>query len=257
MLGPVLGIIAAVGVIYYFLFRETRVDPDKPFPVKWKRILEDNVAFYNELNQVDKDRFETAIRQFFADVKITGVKTRVKLLDKLLVASSAVIPMFGFPDWRYRNINEVLLYKGRFSRDMDTEAKKRDVLGMVGNGSMQRMMILSKPDLRRGFKNKSSKKNVGIHEFVHLVDKADGAVDGVPEVIVPDEYTEPWLQLMHREIQAIENDESDINPYAATSEAEFLSVVSEYLFSRPQLFEKKHPKLYALMEKMYRQELAA
>ena len=257
MLGPVLGIVAAVGVIYFFLFRNPRVDPDKPFPKKWKRILEDHVDFYNDLTQPEKHRFETAIRQFLADVKVTGVKTRVKTLDRLLVAASAVIPMFGFPDWRYRNINEVLLYKGRFNYDLDTEAKKRNVLGMVGNGSMQRMMVLSKEALRRGYKNKTSKKNVGIHEFVHLVDKADGAVDGVPEVIIPDEFTEPWLQLMHREIQAIENDESDINPYATTSEAEFLSVVSEYLFSRPQLFEKKHPKLYALMEKMYRQELAA
>ena len=256
MLGPVLGILAAVGVIFYFLFRNPRVDPDKPFPKKWRRMLQNHVAFYNDLNQAEKNRFETAVRQFLADVRVKGVKTRATQLDKLLVAASAVIPLFGFPGWRYNNLNEVLLYPGNFDRDFDTDAKKKDVLGMVGNGSMQRMMVLSRPALRRGFKNKTSKKNVGIHEFVHLVDKADGATDGLPEEIIPDEYVKPWLRLMHEEIKAIENDDSDINPYAATSEAEFLSVTTEYLFSRPHLFEKKHPKLYAIMEKMYNQDLS-
>jgi uncharacterized protein YecA (UPF0149 family) len=37
--------------------------------------------------------------------------------------------------------------------------------------------------------------------------------------------------------------------------AEFFSVVSEYFFERPKLLAKKHPELYALLEKIFKQEM--
>ena len=119
---------------------------------------------------------------------------------------------------------------------------------------MNRLMILSLPALHQGFENEKSKNNVGIHEFVHLIDKADGMTDGIPESLMQKQYVLPWLKLVHQEIEKIKENESDINPYGATSEVEFLSVVSEYFFNRPDLFEEKHPALYQLMTKIYRQQ---
>ena len=113
------------------------------------------------------------------------------------------------------------------------------------------------PALHQSFENQHSKDHVGIHEFVHLLDKADGATDGVPEVLMQSQYTIPWLKMMHQHIQAIKEDDSDINAYGATNEAEFLSVVSEYFFTQPQQLEKKHPELYQLLEKVFRQDPAA
>ncbi len=113
-------------------------------------------------------------------------------------------------------------------------------------------MILSKPALHRGFEDKHSKSNVGIHEFIHLLDKADGEIDGIPEVIMEQQYVIPWLKLMHDEIEEIKSRQSDINPYGATNKAEFFSVASEYFFNRPLLFEKKNPELFELMEKVFR-----
>jgi len=52
---------------------------------------------------------------------------------------------------------------------------------MVGNGPLHGKMALSKPHLHLGFKNSRDKHNVGIHEFVHLIDMADGNCDGFPE----------------------------------------------------------------------------
>lgn len=37
---------------------------------------------------------------------------------------------------------------------------------------------------------------------------------------------------------------SDINPYALTSNAEFLAVVSEYFFDNPEKMKSRHPELY-------------
>ena len=65
----------------------------------------------------------------------------------------------------------------------------RNTLGMVGNGPMQRVMILSKPALHAGFADEMGKEHTGIHEFVHLLDKEDGDVDGLPETLLNRKYT--------------------------------------------------------------------
>ncbi len=236
---------------WYLLFRRKKISTDV-FPKNWKEYLENEVLFYRNLKTPDKNRFEQSILAFLDKVTITGVGTEVDDRDRLLVATSAVIPLFGFPGWSYRNLNEVLLYEGKFNRDYQTEGGDRNILGMVGSGEMNRMMILSKPELHRGYTNHTGKSNVGIHEFVHLLDKADGTTDGLPEVLMQHQFSIPWLKRIHKEIKEIHQGRSDINPYGATNEAEFLSVVSEYFFTQPQLLEKKHPELFNMLEKIYR-----
>ena len=46
----------------------------------------------------------------------------------------------------------------------------KNILGMVGLKHLRGVMILSKPSLLAGFDIPSSKDNVGIHEFTHLVE---------------------------------------------------------------------------------------
>lgn len=223
------------------------------FPTAWRPILDEKVAFYHQLTTSEKVRFEKNILHFLDEVRITGVGTEIDDTDRLMVSASAVIPLFGFPGWSYRKLNEVILYEGSFNRDYETKyGEERNILGMVGGG-MNSTMILSKPALRRGFENRQSSQNVGIHEFVHLLDRADGAVDGIPEVLVQQPFLIPWMKMIHREIKEIQTGASDINPYGSTNEAEFFSVVSEYFFKQPHLLEKRHPQLFAMLEKVFRQ----
>lgn len=240
-----------VFLVWRLWFYKKNIDLND-FNDTWRNILNKEVSFYAELSMTEKQRFEEELLYFFEEVTITGVKIEIDDTDRLLVGASAVIPLFGFHELRYRNINEVLLYQGSFNDDHQTEGKGRNILGKVGKGNMNRLMILSLPALRAGFKNENSATNVGIHEFVHLIDMADGVVDGIPESLMQKQYVAPWLKLMHREIESIKKNKSDINPYGATSEIEFLSVASEYFFNNPDKFQDKHPELYSLMKKMYR-----
>jgi hypothetical protein len=222
----------------------------------WSPILTEHVWFYQQLQPPGKIRFEESVQQFLDEVRITGVGTEVEDLDRLLVAASAVIPLFGFPGWHYSKLNEVILYEGSFNQDYQTgQGEERNILGLVGGNGMTGTMILSKPALRLGFEQHNSNNNVGIHEFVHLLDRADGATDGVPESLLQQPYVIPWIKLMHQEITSIQEGGSDVNPYGSTNEAEFLSVISEYFFQQPHLLEKRHPELFALMEKIFRQDL--
>ena len=229
--------------------------PSIDFPKKWKNILIQKVAFYNALSNKEKNLFEYKIQEFLLNCDIIGVKTSVDITDKLLIASSAVIPIFNFPNWKYPNIKEVILYPDMFNQHFETEGDNRRILGMVGNGYLDNKMVLSKPALHLGFSNESDKKNTAIHEFVHLIDKLDGNIDGIPHVLLEKQYTIPWIDLINQKIEDIYDKTSDINPYGGTNKAEFFSVASEYFFERPKLLARKHPELYELLEKIFKQDM--
>lgn len=241
---------------WWWIFPRKQAHQAATFLEAWHAILTDKVAFYRSLDPTEKRRFEAGILQFLNQVRITGVGTEVNDTDRLLVAASAVIPLFGFPGWHYRNVSEVILYEGSFNQDFKTQhAEARNILGMVGGAGMTSTMILSKPALYQGFEQNSS-HHVGIHEFVHLLDRADGTADGVPEALLQQPFLIPWVKLMHQEISEILEGDSNINPYGSTNEAEFLSVVSEFFFKQPHLLEKHHPELFAMLERIFKQDLS-
>ena len=228
----------------------------QPIPENYRQLLAEQVEFYKQLNADKRQEFEKRVQSFLAQVKITGVNTTVEDIDRVFIAASAVIPIFSFAGWEYVNLHEVLLYPDSFNHDFEQQGNDRNVLGMVGNGAYNRIMILSQHELRQAFINKTGKTNTALHEFVHLIDKTDGSVDGIPEFILQQQYILPWLQLMQKEIKKILDDKSDINPYGATNEAEFFAVVSEYFFERPELLQQKHPELYQLLSTIFKQQSA-
>lgn len=128
---------------------------------------------------------------------------------------------------------------------------------MVGTGVMKGKLVLSRPDLHQGFRNDRDKHNVGIHEFVHLIDMADGDCDGFPERLKTYAYSIPWFELLRIKVQEIEAGSSNIRDYGATNRAEFFAVASEYFFERPAMLKHKHPNLYHALSDIYQQDLAA
>jgi Mlc titration factor MtfA (ptsG expression regulator) len=248
-------------LIVFFLFRKKWFDkpwkkPGNPFPGDWRIILLDKVPFYRSLDEEERQQFEYKVQEFLLNCRITGISTAVDTTDRLLVAASAVIPVFNLREWKYINLYEVLLYPDRFNRHFEVTGPDRNILGMVGTGYMEGKMILSKQALHQGFRNETDKKNTAIHEFVHLIDKSDGAVDGIPEVIMQKQYVLPWIDMIGRNIEEIRTGASDINSYGATNKAEFLAVAGEYFFERPQLLSAKHPDLYETLAAVFNQDMS-
>ncbi|MDN3547702.1 zinc-dependent peptidase [Mucilaginibacter aquaedulcis] len=220
----------------------------------FKSLLAQHIPFYQALDNSAKLIFEHKVSEFLAGITIEGVGTTVDDTDRVMIASSAVIPVFGFNDWKYSNLTNVILYPDTFDGEFQFEGENRNILGMVGSGYMNGQMILSRAALIKGFSRSAGRENTAIHEFVHLLDKFDGATDGVPENLLAHEYVMPWLKMIHHEIHKIEDGESDINPYAITNEAEFFAVVSEYFFQKPHELKHKHPDLYGMLSKIFMQD---
>jgi Mlc titration factor MtfA (ptsG expression regulator) len=224
-----------------------------PFPEAWRRILEKHSVFFQSLEPGKQALFEKRVQLFLLEKRVEGIDTDIDDEVRVLVAASSVIPTFAFPAFTYPDLHEVLVYPASFSKEFETDGHEHDqnIEGMVGNRYMNHSLLLSKPALLSGFNGKKGDNNVGIHEFVHLLDREDGDTDGVPERLTDHAYALPWLHLIKKEMQYIRSGESDINPYAITNNAEFLAVVSEYFFNNPEEFNQKHPELYKILSSFY------
>jgi MtfA peptidase len=254
-------LVAVVGYAFYrYLTRESRLKQAAlaaEFPAAWQQILTERVAFYLALAPEARTRFEQRVQVFLARTRITGVQTEVDDTTRLLVAASAIIPVFGFPEWEYASLSEVLIVPDAWAQQRDP---KNEYVGLEGTllGSVQgfqtsQYMRLSKASLEQGFRDALDRQNVGIHEFAHLLDEADGVIDGVPGLALPAALRPEWEAVMQREIAAIRAGNSEINDYAGTNEAEFFAVVTEYFFEKPEKLQQHHPELYGLLLLAFRQ----
>lgn len=241
------------GATYLIVFRRKPVLPPNVILEDLISIqeLEEEIHFYHRLTDAQRGQFRQDIFDFLSRTRIVGVKTEVTARDRLLVASSACIPVFHFPQWQYYDLEEVLLFPSAINLEFQTDNHDSEILGLVGTGKLERKMVLTREALEDGFSNKTDKYNVGIHEFIHLIDKEDGQIDGLPKVLIDKQYAIPWLQLIRAKIRDIHMGQSDIDPYGSTNLAEFLAVVGEYFFERPDLLKIKHPELYEVMNHMF------
>ncbi|BDD10330.1 hypothetical protein FUAX_27620 [Fulvitalea axinellae] len=246
----ILAIVSFPFIYWYWRSQKPKV---LPMPSRWKGILNRNVKFYEKLSSEEKMKFEVRVMKFLAETDIEGRGTEVEDLDKLLVASSAIIPMFGLPYWNYPDLETVILFPASFSQRVDPSAPSQHIVGLVGTGHMEGAMFLSQKALRKSYLDNDDCFNVGIHEFVHLIDMADGTMDGLPKMLVPHKFERNWLKLVYEEIMKIRDDQSAIRDYGGVSKTEFLPVVTEYFFERPADFRKIHPQLFGALTKVYNQ----
>lgn len=251
-----IGISAATFCCTYFYFtrkyRRRKKILKTPFPAEWEYVLNNDVAYYQSLNDEQKRLFKQEMLIFLGEKTLTGIETEIDDKTMVLTAASAIIPVMSFPEWEYDNLSEILIYPTDFDENYNFSGKGGNILGLVTGGGST--MILSKTSLLHGFKNYKDKLNVGIHEFIHKVDGEDGAIDGVPSLLTDKATTKEWLDIMEKEAELMKEGKSDINPYGLTNNAEFFAVTSEYFFENPKAMESKHPELYRILQKMFRQD---
>ena len=211
------------------------------------------VDFYGALSSSDKEKFEHRCLSFLSATQVIGHDVVVNDEDKLLVAAGSVILAWGFPQWHYVKVDQVFLVSGAFNEHANLGEADSNITGLVGTHHLRGKMILSQAALHKGFYNIKDKRNVAIHEFAHLIDMADGVVDGLPSQLAQSKFALPWLELIDRKINDIERNRSDVRDYAATNRAEFFAVATEYFFERPKLLKRKHPEIYRSLERFYQQ----
>ena len=101
-------------------------------------------------------------------------------------------------------------------------------------------------------------ENLVIHEFAHKLDMLTGAANGFPPIHADMDGVE-WASTFSVAFEdfranAVAGIESDMNTYGASSPAEFIAVLSEEFFERPQVVQSRYPQVYHLLRDFYRQD---
>jgi Mlc titration factor MtfA (ptsG expression regulator) len=100
-----------------------------------------------------------------------------------------------------------------------------------------------------------------IHEFAHKLDMLNGDANGFPPLhkgMSRADWSRAFSAAFDDLVRRVEaGEETEIDPYAAESPAEFFAVISEAFFEIPDLLRTVYPEVYRQLSLFYRQDPAS
>ncbi len=131
---------------------------------------------------------------------------------------------------------------------------------LAGEAMQGGPVMLSWRDIEEAGADEDDSYNVVIHEFVHVLDLADGSADGVPPM-ADRSARQRWCAVMQAEYaefcaQVDRGADTVIDPYGTESIDEFFAVAAECFFVTPRHLAAAHPALYAAFAAYFRQDPA-
>jgi MtfA peptidase len=203
----------------------------------------------------------------FLDAKgIVGARGHeVTPRQRVVIALQACVPVLNLDLSLYDGFENVIVYPDEFvpGWEWEDEAgvvhKQDDAL--AGEAMPRGPVMLSWPDVEASADWEATGMNLVIHEFAHKIDMAGGAANGCPPLPAGMALGE-WrrtLTAAYDDFCARQDrgEDTEIDPYAAESPAEFFAVLSEVFFADPLLLQDEYPEVYAQFARFYRQDLAA
>lgn len=249
-----------------FWTRKKRLDQIRrqPFPADWTAVLERRVSYYAILSPDDQQELQGHINVFIAEKNFEGCGG-LELTDeiKITIAAYACILLLHRDSTYYPRVDTVLVYPTAFVAEaMLDEYGPVEIHGeevLSGEAWQQGVVILSWYDFET--RSSSSGSNVILHEFAHQLDMENGEADGFPD-IVERELLQVWPTVLQHEFDQLNKDidcgrPTLIDPYGAESPAEFFAVATESFFEAPCELTRRHPDLYDVLRRFYRQDPAA
>ncbi len=227
---------------------------------EWNEAFQ-NMPLLQRLSEQEKIKLKRLAVLFLYYKSLEGVgELQITTAVQLNIALQACLPILNLGlDW-YDGWVSVVLYPGAYSR----ESKVIDEFGVEHLGrsnlsgeSWQRgPVVISWDDaVHHGGVNG---RNVVIHEFAHKLDMQNGQANGFPPLhkgMSAQHWTEVFNKGYNDLVSRIQQNEPiPIDPYAATSPAEFFAVFSELFFEKPEIVRQYYFEIYDLLAKFYRQD---
>jgi len=219
---------------------------DAPFPDHWRAILRREVPFWREWSAERRAEAEPLVQAFEGEHTWRGVKG-LELTEamRVVIAACAVRPVLRLGLDYYDHISAIVVYP--YDR-LEVPEHGDDVLGVAHPHGV---VVLSWPAVQRGLRKPHDGLDTALHEFVHMLDLANGAMNGEPPLRTLTDL-DPWARTLGRRFDAMQaGARTPLRDYAATSLAEFLAVASEHFFERPTDLKRRMPDLFAQLERFY------
>ena len=239
-----------------------RILRHNPIPHSVWRGVTRKIVVLQGLDAVQMAHLRELATWFLHNKAINGAQgLEVTLSMRVAVAAQACLLILNldidcFDDWV-----EVILYPGAFR----VNHEQVDAIGLVHNDAstltgeswLRGPVVLSWDDVERDSYHPRPGRNVVLHEFAHKLDALNGVTNGLPPLRRgmsrkrwAEDFSAAYDALC---LQVAAGESSCINPYAATSPAEFFAVACEYFFTAPDILNDCYPGVRRQLELFYRQ----
>jgi MtfA peptidase len=236
----------------------------EPMPPEWDAVLGaiphvPILAGTHRAELADAVKIFVAEKQFFgaADLEVTD-RMRVT------VAGLASLLTLGMPDFFFDHVSSIILHRStiRAPKNIPIAAGAilEDEIEELGDATYRGPVRLVWPQIEEDLREPWCGRNLVFHEFAHQLDMMNGLADGVP--ILPGDLRKPWQAVMLAEFDKLmratrRRRRTLIDAYGTTGPEEFFAVATETFFDAPLDLRVKHPDLYAIFVRYYRQDPAA
>ncbi len=229
----------------------------------WRR-LRDTLPLLQPLKVKEAVKLRELTTLFLEEKVFNGAGgLEVDLWKRSVIASQACLMVLELGLESYRGWTEIILYPEifRVQREVTDEAGIVHPQAAVLSGeSWERgPLVLAWNEVERDSLHLHPGRHVVIHEFAHKLDALNGRANGMPP-LHPDMPIEEWTRSLSEAYARLQKQveggsrHACINPYGATSPAEFFAVVSEYFFTAPRHLEEKCPRVFRELLAYYRQD---
>ncbi|MEQ1601990.1 MAG: M90 family metallopeptidase [Methylophilaceae bacterium] len=225
----------------------------------WKSVTR-RILLFNRLNPFQMAHLREMTTWFLHQKTIIGVQgLEVTLPMKVTVAAQACLLIQNLGVTYFDGWVEVILYPGAFR----VNHLQQDDMGLVPNEArvlageswLRGPVILSWEDVERDSYQYQAGHHVVLHEFAHKLDGLNGTTNGMPP-LRRGMSRKRWAAALSTSYEALcrqvtTGKSTFINPYAATSPAEFFAVLSEYYFTAPNILKKCCPSVHQQLSSFY------
>ncbi len=237
----------------------------EPFPAAWRKILADEVGHFALLPAADQERLRNAVQILVAEKAWEGCRG-LELTDtiRVTIAALASVLILGLRDYYFDNVQTVLVYPEEFvvpeDKPLGGEVALHGESDRLGEAHARGPVILSWASVREAAAEPGCGENLVFHEFAHQLDLLNGDFDGTP-ALADRGLRQRWAEIMNREYRSLtraaeRRRETLLDPYGATSPAEFFAVTTECFFDAPLPMRDELPELYQLFRDYFHQDPA-
>src|SRR5881227_669699 len=236
----------------------------RPFPKEWLKLIQRHVAFFPRLSASDRAELLGHVQVFLAEKRFEGCGG-FAITDEVCVtiAAQACLLLLHRETDYFPGLLTILVYPLTYmaeeKRQIGEHVWEEGTVGRLGEtGRRMGSLVLAWGAVKHGAADPSDAKNVVLHEFAHQLDYENHAADGVPGLATREQQS-AWSEVMRTEFASLRAaDESGIptllDTYGATDPVEFFAVSVEAFFEQPRALWARHPKLYAELQKYFRQD---
>lgn len=227
----------------------------------WHRLMR-QADIFRGLTAVERAHLRELSTLFLHRKAFSGAQGLELTTDILVaVAAQACLLIMNLGLDYYDGWVEVILYPGAFkvSRYVNEGGVVSRAPGHLAGESWQRgPIVLSWDTAASDLAGHQTGHNVVVHEFAHKLDSLDGSANGITPLhsgMIREQWTQVFTDAFEVLCNQLEHHQRPgIDPYAATSPAEFFAVCSETFFTAPATLQHQFPAVYEQLVLFYRQD---